>query len=370
MYIKEINLKDFRNYESLNLKFHEKVNIFLGDNAQGKTNLLEAIYFCSIGKSFRTSIDNEMIRFGEEFSRIKVLSEKDEEELTIEIVITEKNKGIKVDGVKLKKTSELLENIYTVIFSPEDLKIVKEDPEKRRKFINTELCQISPSYHSALSGYKRILKQRNTFLKDGKISGKGIDGQILEIWDEQLSSYGAEIMMKRRDFIENLKKISRELHKNITDGKENLDIVYESNVDLKEDFNSQKEEIKKALESHRFIDERNGNTSKGPHRDDIGIIVNDVDIRKFGSQGQQRTAALSLKLAELKLIKEETGENAILLLDDVMSELDASRQNFLINSLDEVQLFITTTDLGEDVKKALPKGYTFYVKEGSMKKGE
>jgi len=186
MYIKEINLKDFRNYESLNLKFHEKVNIFLGDNAQGKTNLLEAIYFCSIGKSFRTSIDNEMIRFGEEFSRIKVLSEKDEEELTIEIVITEKNKGIKVDGVKLKKTSELLENIYTVIFSPEDLKIVKEDPEKRRKFINTELCQISPSYHSALSGYKRILKQRNTFLKDGKISGKGIDGQILEIWDDQL----------------------------------------------------------------------------------------------------------------------------------------------------------------------------------------
>jgi len=160
---------------------------------------------------------------------------------------------------------------------------------------------------------------------------------------------------------------SKELMGILELNREQLEKIMDS---LQEDFNSQKEEIKKALESHRFIDERNGNTSKGPHRDDIGIIVNDVDIRKFGSQGQQRTAALSLKLAELKLIKEETGENAILLLDDVMSELDASRQNFLINSLDEVQLFITTTDLGEDVKKALPKGYTFYVKEGSMKKGE
>ena len=366
MIIREIELRDFRNYESLNLQFHNKVNIFLGDNAQGKTNIIEAIYVSSFGKSFRTLQDSEMIRFGSEFAKIKVNAEKDDEELCVEVALTEKGKGIKVDGLKLKKMSELFENIYTVVFSPEDLKIVKEDPEKRRRFINTELCLISPSYYISLSSYKCVLKQRNAFLKDSKFEGGRIDSSIIEIWDEQIASYGTEIMMKRKEFIEKLNIISAELHKNITDGKENLEIVYEPSVNIKENFAEQKEYFKKVLSENLSSDMRSGTTGRGPHRDDICIMINGTDIRKFGSQGQQRTAALSLKLAEIKLIKEETGENAVLLLDDVMSELDASRQNFLVNSLGDVQLFITTTDIGEDVKKALPEGYTFHVEKGTV----
>ena len=364
MIIKEIELRDFRNYESLNLQFHNKVNIFLGDNAQGKTNILEALYLTALGKSFRTSQDAEMIRFGSEFLKVKVQAEKDDEELAVELVITDKGKGAKVDGVKIKKISELLDNIYTVIFSPEDLKIVKEDPEKRRKFIDTELCLTAPSYYANLSSYKRALKQRNAFLKDCKMAAKVPDRNVLAVWDEQLASAGAAVIMKRNIFIEKLKKISGKLHTGITNGRETLDIIYEPSIEVKENFEEQKLYFKEALEKNFASDARNGNTGAGPHRDDMCITVNGTDIRKFGSQGQQRTAALSLKLAEIRLIKEETGESAILLLDDVMSELDASRQNFLVNSLGDVQLFITTTDLTDDVKNALPEGYTFRVEKG------
>lgn len=372
MIIKELELKDFRNYESLNLKFHNKVNIFLGDNAQGKTNILEAIYVSSIGKSFRTREDSDMVRFGSEFAKIGVSAEKDNEELLVEIALTDKGKGIKVDGLKIKKTAELLENIYAVIFSPEDLKIVKEDPEKRRKFIDTEISRISRAYFSRLSDYKKIVKQRNAFLKDSRFmmgsAGKsGLD--VLDIWDEQLAGYGAEVIVKRNEFIKKLNVISKELHRGITGGREEIEIVYEPSIEVKGSVSEQHEFFKKSLAASRQNDLRSGSTSRGPHRDDIAILVNGIDMRKFGSQGQQRTSALSLKLAELRLIYEETGENAVLLLDDVMSELDASRQNFLVNSLGDVQLFITTTDLGEEVKNALPEGKTFYVTNGEVSEG-
>jgi len=179
MIIKEIELRDFRNYESLNLQFHNKVNLFLGENAQGKTNILEAIYLSSLGRSFRTAQDNEMIRFGKDFLKVKVTAEKEDENLTVEFAVTEKGKGAKVDGVKIKRISELFDHIYTVIFSPEDLRIVKEDPEKRRRFINTELCLTVPSYYGSLSDYKRVLRQRNAFLKEAKIQGKKVDTEIL-----------------------------------------------------------------------------------------------------------------------------------------------------------------------------------------------
>lgn len=364
MIIKEIELKDFRNYESLNLKFHNRVNIFLGDNAQGKTNILEAVYLTAFGKSFRTAQDAEMIKFESEFLKVKVSAEKEDEELSVEIVITDKGKGVKIDGVKIKKISELLDNIYTVIFSPEDLKIVKEDPERRRKFINTEICLINPSYYANLSSYRRVLKQRNAFLKECKVARRAADKNVLSVWDEQLAAAGAAVIIKRNIFIEKLKIISGELHSGITNGREILNIVYEPSIDVKENFEEQKNYFKEMLEKNFAADMRNGNTGIGPHRDDMCIIVNGTDIRKYGSQGQQRTAALSLKLAEIRLIKEETNENAVLLLDDVMSELDAHRQNFLINSLEDVQLFITTTDLTDDVKNALPDGYTFKVNKG------
>lgn len=365
MIIKNLELKDFRNYESLNLKFHNKVNIFLGDNAQGKTNILEAIYISSLGKSFRTRDDSDMIRFGSEFAKVRVDAEKDDEDLCVELIFTDKGKGVKVDGVKIRRTAELLENIYAVVFSPEDLKIVKEDPERRRKFIDTEISRISATYFSRLSDYKRIIKQRNAFLKDSKFTNGRCDVAILDIWDEQLAGYGAEVILRRNEFIKKLNVISKKLHSGITGGKEDIEIVYEPNVEVCDNLNEQRELFKKSLAASRQKDLASGTTGIGPHRDDIAILVNGIDIRKFGSQGQQRTSALSLKLAELRLIKEETGENAILLLDDVMSELDASRQNFLVNSLGDVQLFITTTDLGDDVKAALPEGKTFYVNSGT-----
>ena len=307
-----------------------------------------------------------MIRFGKDFLKVKVTAEKEDENLTVEFAVTEKGKGAKVDGVKIKRISELFDHIYTVIFSPEDLRIVKEDPEKRRRFINTELCLTVPSYYGSLSDYKRVLRQRNAFLKEAKIQGKKVDTEILHVWDEQLSVSGTFVMMKRKAFVEKLKRISGEIHRNITDGQEQLEIEYEPSITLKEELKEQKEQFQKDLQENLLSDIKNATTGRGPHRDDIKIIVNGVDLRRFGSQGQQRTAALSLKLAEIRLIQEETGENAVLLLDDVMSELDAARQKFLVHSLGDVQLFITTTDLTEEVKKALPEGYTFYVRKGTV----
>jgi len=358
MYIKEIELKNFRNYEEINLKFHEKVNIFLGNNAQGKTNLLEGIYVTSFGRSFRTGKDSQMIKFGETFCKSKVNAVKDETDISVEVLIGEKEKGVKVDGVKIKKTQELLENILIVVFSPDDLKIVKGEPEKRRRFIDRELSQIRPAYYSELISYRKTILHRNALLK-----GKKATLSDFEIWDEKLAHYGTKVIVKRKDFIEKLRKISKEIHSNITNGKEILDISYNSYISLTGDI---LQNFISKLAQNRNKEIFRGSTETGPHRDDLKITVNGIDIIKYGSQGQQRTAALSLKLAELKLIKEEKGEDAILLLDDVLSELDSDRQNYLINSLKDTQVFITTTEISEEIKEKFPKGYTFIIKNGKL----
>lgn len=361
MNITKVELKDFRNYESLKLEFHPKVNIILGNNAQGKTNILESIFLSSLGKSFRTSNDYEMIRFGCKFFRIKIDAEKKNEDISVEMAVSKESKAVKLNGKKIKKIAELLENVYIVVFSPEDLKIVKEEPEKRRKFIDRELCQIKPMYYSNLSRYKKVLLQRNAMLKENspKIS-------LLEIWDYELAEYGSKIILQRDHFIRKLDKISSEIHKNITNGKEKMHVQYESDVPTMENLEDQKtifiEKIKKAVEK----DLQRRSTSVGPHRDDLKISVNGIDIRKYGSQGQQRTAALSLKLAEIMLIREETGEDAILLLDDVLSELDEERQNYLIHSLADIQLFITAAEMSEKVQGSLPEGCTYYVNNGQV----
>lgn len=362
MYITKIELQDFRNYESLNLEFHPKVNIILGNNAQGKTNLIEAIYLSSLGKSFRTSNDYEMIKFGSKFFRIKVEAEKINEDICVEMALSKESKAVKINGRKIKKVSELLENVYIVVFSPEDLKIIKEEPEKRRKFIDRELCQIRPVYFNNISKYKKILMQRNTMLKE-----KSPKISLLEIWDYELAEYGTKIILHRAEFIKKLNKISSQIHYDITNKKEKLHIQYESNVPYMKNAEEQKEIFLDKIKANLEKDLIRRNTSTGPHRDDLKITVNGIDIRKYGSQGQQRTAALSLKLAEIMLIKEETEENCILLLDDVLSELDEERQNYLINSLSEVQLFITSAELSEKVKSTLPEGKTFYVDNGNIK---
>ncbi len=292
MYIKEITLKNFRNYEDLHLEFNKNVNFIIGNNAQGKTNLLEGIFMSSIGKSFRTSKDHDMIGFNKEFCKIKVIAEKEYSPACVEITIKkDQGKFIKVDGINIPRTSDLLENIYIVIFSPEDLKIVKDEPEKRRKFIDRELCILKPLYYDALSNYKKVLLQRNTYLKE-----KYVDNSILDIWDMQLSKYGARIISMRDEFIRKIDKISNEIHSNITNGREFLKIVYDPNVKLSENI---EEKLYSELKSSVQNDLRLRTTTKGPHRDDIQFFIDDVNVRSFGSQGQQRTAALSLKLAEL-----------------------------------------------------------------------
>ncbi len=362
MYIKKIKLKDFRNYENIEINFNSKVNFILGRNAQGKTNLLEAIYITSIGKSFRTNRDSEMIGFNKEFSRVYAEIYKDESESSVEIIIDRKGKKfVKLDGVKIKKASELLKNVYIVIFSPEDLKIVKDEPEKRRKFIDRELCQIKPAYYDNIYNYKKVLLQKNAYLKEKKI-----EPSIVDIWDLQLAKYGAGVMLERNKFIEKLNTISSEIYGNITAGKEKLTLNYAPNVKLFKDFGQQEEYLYETLKKFRENDMRQGNTAKGPHKDDIEFYINGINARNFGSQGQQRTCALSLKLAEISIIEEETGEKPILLLDDVMSELDIQRQEFLIKSLNDIQIFITTTEIPDKILEKFPEKKTFIVKNGQI----
>lgn len=364
MYIKNIELTNFRNYDRLSLEFNQNVNLILGNNAQGKTNLLEAIYLTSIGRSFRTNKDSELVKFDRESAKIIVEAEKEMFSTDVEINIKkDAKKSIKKDGINIKRTSELLENILIVIFSPEDLKIVKDEPEKRRKFIDRELCQIKPLYYDSLSNYKKTLIQRNRYLKE-----EDIDNTILDLWDVQLAKYGARIINIREQFIKKISVLSGEIHRSITNEKESLFLAYNPNIEYKENIQEQEEyfydEIKRAFKT----DFRQRTTTKGPHKDDISFFVNGINMRSFGSQGQQRTCALSLKLAELSLIKEETDEDAILLLDDVMSELDIERQKYLIKTLKKNQMFVTTTDLDQNVLDAFPDAQIIYVESGKIKK--
>ena len=366
MYIKELELKNYRNYKELKISFDEKVNLILGDNAQGKTNLIEAIYISSLGKSFKSSKDLDYIKFNEDNAYVKVIAVKEDFDTEVEIILEKKgkstvNKNIKKDKKRLAKTSELIKNILIVVFSPEDLKLVKEDPEKRRRFLDRELCQISPSYYECYTNYRRILLQRNTYLKENDIKS-----ELLDLWDTQLSQWGAKIIHKRRDFIEKISEISNKIHNNITSREENLRILYNSNIRIEDDLEDQEYTFYTKIKESFDSDLINRSTTRGPHRDDIEFLVNNINMRSFGSQGQQRTCALSLKLAELNLIKEETGEDAILLLDDVMSELDIRRQEYLIKTLDNNQLFITTTDIDKNILGRLERATIYSISNGSV----
>ena len=359
MYVKEIELVNFRNYKKLKVSFNERVNIFLGSNAQGKTNLLEGIYLNAIGKSFKTLRDKELIKFDEDICRIKTTYVSDDEEHVNEIVISgDGKKAIKTDGIKISRSSELLDRIYIIVFSPEDLKIVKDEPEKRRRFIDRELCLISPGYFNDLNNYRKSLKQRNAYLKENEI-----ENQILDIWDYEIASHGSRIIKKRKEFIEKINEISQDIHHKITGGLEDLHVKYEPNVYEEDEL---KEKFIEILKNSREDDIRNRTTGKGPHKDDIKISADGIDLRKYGSQGQQRTAALSLKLSEIRLIENEIGQKPVLLLDDVLSELDNDRQKYLINSLGNNQMFITTTDIIGTVAKSLPEGRIFKISGGKI----
>ena len=355
MYFKQIELKNFRNYKDQKVEFDPKLNLILGDNAQGKTNLLESLFIMGLGKSFKTNNDKEMIAFGEKIARAKcVVGEKGEPDTEIEIAYSTEGKLIKVNGVKLLRNVDLLENIYVVIFSPEDLKIVKDGPDLRRRFLDRELCQIKPVYYSDLGNYKKVLKQRNTLLRD-----QNDDIYLFDVFDEALSDYGVRIVEERKKFIERLHGICKQIHSDISSGKEELEIRYETATEDKLQF-------KTKLRDSFKNDILRGYTGFGPHKDFLSIKVNGKDIRVYGSQGQQRTAALSLKLAEIELIKQETGHNAVLLLDDVLSELDTNRQRYLIETMKDVQIFVSATGIEEELQKMLPKGNVYIVDNGKV----
>ena len=355
MIIKSIELADYRNYESLTLQFDKGTNILYGDNAQGKTNILEAIFVSATTKSHKGSKDKEIINFNKEEAHIRTYIEKEGVETRVDMHLrSSKSKGIAVDGQKLKKAADLLGLCNVVFFSPEDLGIIKNGPSERRRFVDMELCQLDNFYLYNLNHYNKIVNQRNKLLKDMYMNPDL--KETLSIWDMQLVSFGSKIIERRRLFAEQLNEIIYDIHKKLSGDKEEIYILYEPDVEI--------EEFEKKLKANQDRDIKSKMTSVGPHRDDFSFIVGGIDIRKFGSQGQQRTAALSLKLSEIELVKKITKDTPILLLDDVLSELDSNRQNYLLNSIGNIQTLITCTGLEEFVNNRFEVNKIFRVSEG------
>ena len=357
MKIKSLKLKNFRNYELLNLEFDEATNIFYGDNAQGKTNILEALYLCGTTKSHRGTKDRDMIQFGMDESHLEIVVDKNGLEYQIDMHLKKNSpKGIAINKIPIKKASELFGIVNMVFFSPEDLNIIKNGPAERRRFIDLELAQLDKVYLNDLSNYSRIVNQKNKLLKDCHNQKELLD--TLDVWDIQLIQYGNKIINRRNKFISQLNEIIEKVHSQLTGNKESIKVYYEPSIE-----NSS---LEQAVLKNRERDIRLKSTSVGPHRDDICIMVNGIDIRKFGSQGQQRTAALSLKLAEIELVKLVTGDTPILLLDDVLSELDKNRQNYLLDSIKDIQTLITCTGLDDFVNNRFSINKVVHVEKGQI----
>lgn len=359
MIIKSLELTDYRNYEQLSMEFSPGTNILYGDNAQGKTNILEAIYVSATTKSHKSSKDREMIRFEKEEAHIRTRIEKENIETRIDMHLRKnKSKLLAIDGQKAKKATDLIGLCNVVFFSPEDLGIIKNGPSERRRFVDMELCQLDSFYLYNLTNYNKIVEQRNTLLKDMVFSPQLKD--TLNIWDMQLVSYGSKIIERRRAFVEQLKEIIEKIHFSLSGGKEQIKIIYEPDVEI-EDFENK-------LLANQERDIKTKMTSVGPHRDDFCFLIGDVDIRRFGSQGQQRTAALSLKLSEIELVKKIVKDTPILLLDDVLSELDSNRQNYLLNHIGDIQTIITCTGLEEFVNNRFEINRVFQVTNGTVER--
>lgn len=353
MYINRIKLKNFRNYEEQEIELEPNINIFYGDNAQGKTNIIESIFLCAIGKSFRTSKDKELIKFDKDYTSVNIEFEKSDRSGKIKIDIGNK-KEIYVNGIKIKKLSELLGNLNIVIFTPDDIQILKEGPQKRRRFLDIMIGQLRPNYIHYLNLYNKTLEQRNNYLKQIRLENKSED--MLEIWNEKLAEYGEKIFTYRNEFIEKIKNKIEDIHNDITSNNEKIEIEYESNC-----FN--KEEYIKLLKERTKLDIIKGFTTKGVHRDDFVIYINNEPVNIYGSQGQNRTVILSLKIAELQVIYDEIGEYPILLLDDFMSELDEKRRNNFIDNIKNTQVIITCT---EKIKNINTEHKIFNVKKGEI----
>lgn len=357
MFINSLELSHYRNYNNLSITFNPGITILYGDNAQGKTNILEAIYISGTTKSHRGSKDKDIIQFGEEESHIKLNLTKNDVGHRIDMHLRKnKSKGIAVDGQSIRKTGELFGIIHIIFFSPEDLSIIKNSPSERRKFINLELCQLNKLYYHDYINYNNALNQRNILLKQIPFQPALMD--TLDMWDANLIKYGKGIIEEREKFIRQLNDIVKGIHSHLTGNKESIEIGYEKNVEIKDYEN--------VMVSKREIDLKYQSTQTGPHRDDICFYINGIDVRKFGSQGQQRTAALSLKLAEIELVKSIIHDNPILLLDDVMSELDSNRKNYLLDSIKEIQTIVTCTGYDDFIKSRLHINQIYKVTNGTI----
>ncbi len=357
MYIKSLSLQNFRNYEKLDVNFHPGINMIYGNNAQGKTNILESVFICATTKSHKNAKSREIIRIGSDESHLRLILCKSENDQKIDMHLRKnKTRGIAINNVPIKRSGELLGLLNVVFFSPEDLNIIKNGPDERRRFMDMELCQLDKIYFHNLKEYKKTLIQRNKLLKQ-----IGFDNSLkstLELWDEALIKYGTRLIETRRVFIKHISKLLSDISSSLTGSIEQITAEYIPNVS-EDSFESQ-------LRLSYDRDLRSLNTNVGPHKDDIMFMNDGVDLKKYGSQGQQRTCALALKLSEIELVKRITNDKPVLLLDDVLSELDRSRQNYLLDNIKNIQTFITCTGLEEFVNSSLTLDRIIKVTKGTI----
>jgi DNA replication and repair protein RecF len=368
MYIERLQLMDYRNYESLEVDFENKVNVILGENAQGKTNVMESIYVLAMAKSHRTSNDKDLIRWDRDYAKIKGRIKKHHGSVPLELVISKKGKKAKCNHLEQKKLSQYIGNMNVVMFAPEDLHLVKGSPQVRRRFIDMEIGQVSSVYLHEMSQYQKILQQRNHYLKLLQMK-KNNDETMLDVLTEQFIQLAIRVMQRRFEFIRLLEEWARPIHAGISRGLEELKIIYKPSIHVSEEMNWSKmvNIIEEKMADIRTKEIERGVTLVGPHRDDVQFLVNGRDVQTFGSQGQQRTTALSAKLAEIELIHSEIGEYPVLLLDDVLSELDDYRQSHLLNTIQgKVQTFVTTTSVDGIDHETLNEASTYRVEAGTM----
>lgn len=368
MYVEDITLINYRNYLNLELKLNKKINVFLGKNAQGKTNLLEAIYICATGKSFRTNRDRELIHFKKNQAYVAANVNTGNYNRFIEIKLDHnKPKRIKVNKTELENHKELYSGLNIVVFSPDDLRLVKEGPSERRKFLDEEISQVRPVYKYNVTRYNKVLYQRNNILRSNKFQ-KDI-GPLLDVFDLQLAKLGSKIVLERDNYIKELSNIARTVHKDITLSKEELQLIYTSNVEILDNPEEMEKNYFRLLKSNINSDIEARSTSIGPHRDDIIMNINEMNVKTFGSQGQQRTVVLSIKLSEVELIRRERGSYPVLLLDDVFSELDEQRRSYLVKSFYNMQTIITGTDALDLIELEALEKSIFYIEGGVLNKG-
>ena len=368
--LKNLLLKNYRNYEQIEISFEPGLNVFIGENAQGKTNLLEALHFCAALRSFRTRKDKELIKNNQDHAYIKLETSNQDGEQKLELLLTEdQKKRVRKNGLSVTTISDVMGTVKAVLFSPEDLKVVKDGPQERRQFMDSEIIQISPRYYHSLKRYQKVIKQRNQLLKSPTITE-----EQLAIWDDQLSGHGATVIQLRHRFLQDLLAFANPIHTEITDNKEKIKLDYKPGIALpkdwiKFDLGELQRHFINELKKSRKMDLYQKTTHQGPHRDDVHFSINEMDVRKYGSQGQKRTLVLSLKLAVLEWMKQESGEYPVLMMDDVTSELDKRRQEYLFRYLKPIQTFVTTTHL-EDPIKQYACGSVFSIHDGKIEKKE